>query len=221
MAALVNSHVQTLNDHTSNIMLLVSKYPKRAWGKKNARACLKIVKHTCTQCHTCNYCIHKQNLIQKQSSCKNSVWLLLGKKKWNPKWRQRNGCDGRLKAKILISTIQVNLCCLLYVSLWFGTKFTWIVIIKFFVFSLPSQPFLGRHFGFHMFFHNRGHTFFFFTSLAVFGLDFTSFCNCILYSWQITCLLLFVLFFIDSCVKSFDIIMYMHFTVLFLYKICA
>jgi len=46
----------------------------------------------------------------------------------NPSWRPRNGCDGRLMAKILmakilITTIQGNLCCHLYVSLGFGTKF--------------------------------------------------------------------------------------------------
>ena len=28
---------------------------------------------------------------------------------WNPRWQPRNGCDGRLVAKILITTIQVNL----------------------------------------------------------------------------------------------------------------
>ena len=63
--------------------------------------------------------------------------------------------------KILITTIHVNLC--------FGTKFTLIVVIKIFTINLPSQPFLGRHLGFHIFFHHglfRGHTFFY--SLAVF-----------------------------------------------------
>jgi len=88
----------------------------------------------------------------KQSSCKKSVWLprmLLWKKMWNPKWAVM---AGGLKAKILIPTIQVNLCCLLHISLWFGTKFIWIVVIKFFAISLPSQPFLSRHFGFHIFF---------------------------------------------------------------------
>jgi len=39
-------------------------------------------------------------------------------KMWNPKWH-------------------------LYVSLGFSTKFTWIVIIKIFAFSLPLQPFFG------------------------------------------------------------------------------
>ena len=32
-----------------------------------------------------------------------------GEKRCDPRWRLRNGCDGRLMAKILITTIQVNL----------------------------------------------------------------------------------------------------------------
>ena len=55
-------------------------------------------------CHLCN--IQK---IQKQPSCRKSVQPPLRKKMWNPKWWPRNGCDGRLIAKILITTIQVNL----------------------------------------------------------------------------------------------------------------
>ena len=58
----------------------------------------------------------------------------------------------RLIAKILITTIQANLCCLLHVSLGFSSKFTWIVFIKIFAINLLSQPFLGRHFIFHIFF---------------------------------------------------------------------
>jgi len=46
------------------------------------------------------------------------------KKMWNPRWQPRNGCDGRLIGKILLTTIQANFCCLLHVSLQFGTKFT-------------------------------------------------------------------------------------------------
>ena len=49
----------------------------------------------------------------KQPSCKKSVWpseRLWWKKMWNPRWRPRNGCDGRLMVKILITTIQVNFC---------------------------------------------------------------------------------------------------------------
>jgi len=36
------------------------------------------------------------------------------KKLWNQKWQPRNGCDGRLMAKNLITTIQVWTCCLLH-----------------------------------------------------------------------------------------------------------
>jgi len=50
--------------------------------------------------------------------------------------------DGRLMAKNLITTIQVNLCCLLHISLGFGTKFTWIVAIRIFAISLKPSYFL-------------------------------------------------------------------------------
>ena len=43
-------------------------------------------------------------------------------------------------------------------------KFTWIAVTNFFSFSLPSQPFLGCHFGFHIFFpqqYSWGRTLFF------------------------------------------------------------
>ena len=107
----------------------------------------------------------------KQPSCKKRVrpWeRLWWKKMWNPRWRPRNGCDGRLMVKILITTIQVNL-----VPLGLGTKFTWIVVIKIFTINLPSQPFLGRHLGFHIFFHHslsQGRTLF--LQLGCFGLDY-------------------------------------------------
>jgi len=92
----------------------------------------------------------------KQPSCKKVCGpkKAIVKKMWNPRWWPRNGCDGRLMTKFLITTIQVNFCCLLHVSLGFGTKFTWIVVIKNFAISLPPQPFLGRHLGFHILFHN-------------------------------------------------------------------
>jgi len=38
------------------------------------------------------------------------------KKDVKSKMATKNGCDGRLKAKILIMTIKVNLCCLLHIS---------------------------------------------------------------------------------------------------------
>ena len=65
-----------------------------------------------------------------------------------------------------------------------GTKFTLIVVIKIFTINLPSQPFLGRHLGFHIFFHHslfEGRTRF--LQLGCFGLDFTSFCICIPQNW--------------------------------------
>ena len=101
-------------------------------------------------------------LIQNSQAVKNRVrpWeRLWWKKMWNPRWRPRNGCDGRLMVKILITTIQVN-----FVPRPSGTKFTWIVVIKIFTINLPSQPFLGRHLGFHIFFHHslsQGRTLFF------------------------------------------------------------
>ena len=54
----------------------------------------------------------KYDLIQKQPSCKKvcGPTKAIVKKMWNPRWQPRNGCDGRLIAKILIMTIQVNLC---------------------------------------------------------------------------------------------------------------
>ena len=51
-------------------------------------------------------------------------------------------------------------------------KFTRIVVIKIFTINLPSQPFLGRHLGFHIFFHHslfEGRTLF--LQLGCFGLD--------------------------------------------------
>jgi len=109
-----------------------------------------------------HYLIQNSPAVKKKCAApKRPLW----KKIWNPRWRPRNGCDGRLMAKILITTIQVNLCCLLHVSLGFGTKFTWIVVIKNFAISLLLQPFLGRHLGFHIFFPNDlfGATHFFYS----------------------------------------------------------
>jgi len=57
-----------------------------------------------------------------------------------------------LIAKILITTIQVNLMPNPSKMWRRQHKFTWIVVIKIFAINLPSQPFLGRHLGFHFFF---------------------------------------------------------------------
>ena len=81
----------------------------------------------------------KSFLIQKQPSCK---------KVYSP---QEGHCEKWSKSemaakkwlwwkKILIMTIQENLCCLLHVSLAFGTKNCH---IKIFAINLSSQPFLG------------------------------------------------------------------------------
>jgi len=52
---------------------------------------------------------HKKAIVKKDVKSKVAT------KKW---------LDGRLMAKILTMTIQVNLCYLLHISLGFGTKFT-------------------------------------------------------------------------------------------------
>ena len=111
---------------------------------------------------------------QKQSGCKKSAGLFKNgqceksceikgaAKKWL--WWYR------LMAKILITTIQVNLCCLIPASLGISTKFTWIVVIKFCHQPIPSQPFLGHPFDITTFFtlaiFEQGCTFFY--SQAVF-----------------------------------------------------
>ena len=102
------------------------------------------------------YLIKNSQAVKKGVRPLKRLWW---KKMWNPRWRPRNGCDGRLMVKILITTIQVN-----FVPRPSGTKFTWIVVIKIFTINLPSQPFLGRHLGFHIFFHHslfKGRTPFF------------------------------------------------------------
>ena len=106
----------------------------------------------------------------KQPSCRKRVRpskRLWWKKMWNPRWRPRNGCDGRLMVKILITTNQEN-----FVPRPSGIKFAWFVVIKVFTINLPSQPFLGRHLGFHVLFHHshfEGRTLF--LQLSCFGLD--------------------------------------------------
>jgi len=60
----------------------------------------------------------------------------LWKKMWNPRWQPRNGCDGRLMVKILITTIQVNLVPNPCETLRRQHIFIWIVIIKIFAISL-------------------------------------------------------------------------------------
>jgi len=99
----------------------------------------------------------------------------------------RNGCDGRLIAWFLITTIRVHLCCFLYTPLGFGTKFTWIVVLKFLLLTYHRSHFLSATLDFTSLFTMAflGGTYFLY-SWAVFGLDFISFCNYMLQSWHIT-----------------------------------
>ena len=103
--------------------------------------------------------------LHKNSQTVKKVWPMqkkaAWKKLWNQRWWPRSGC-GLIMAKILIASIQVNLCST-------GNqhqKFTW---IKNFAIIRPPQPLLGRHLWFHNFFHAAffcmGRTFFY--SLAV------------------------------------------------------
>ena len=62
---------------------------------------------------------HSINSTLMDNPLKNSQAVKNGMK--NVGWRPRNGYDGRSVTKILITTIQVNLCCLIP---GIGTKFT-------------------------------------------------------------------------------------------------
>jgi len=61
--------------------------------------------------------------IQKQASCKK-VCGLCCEKDMKLKVAAKNGYDGRLMAKVLIMTIQLNLFSLLHFSIELSTKFT-------------------------------------------------------------------------------------------------
>ena len=71
-------------------------------------------------------------LIKIQPSCKK-WWGPMQNGKYEKvvkyRWWPRKGSDGMSLTKILITTIQLNLCCFIPASLG-CTKFTWIVIIK-------------------------------------------------------------------------------------------
>jgi len=107
-------------------------------------------------CHHCSIQIQKEvKSNPKQPSYKKSVrpppprrplWKMM----WNPRWRP---CDGRNIAKILITTIEVNLVLNPSEAWRRQHKFTWIVVIKIFAINPPSQPFFGRHLGFHISFY--------------------------------------------------------------------
>ena len=73
------------------------------------------------------------------------------KKDVNQRWWPRNVCNGRLMAKILITTIQVNL--VPNPSGGGSTNSPELALLKFLPLTyVPSQPFLGHHLGFHIFF---------------------------------------------------------------------
>ena len=81
----------------------------------------------------------------------------------------RNGCDGRLKGKILITTIQVNLVPN-HSEMWRRQhKFTWIVVIKFLFLAYHHNHFLATTLDFTSFF-TTGAAHFFIAGLF-FGLD--------------------------------------------------
>ena len=95
--------------------------------------------------------LHKKqpNCLKRCSPCEKTAW----KKLWNQRWRPRSGCDGRIMAKFLIITIQVNLVPIPSEAGRRQHKFAWIVIIKNFAIILASQPLLGHQLWFHNFFH--------------------------------------------------------------------
>ena len=112
---------------------------------------------TCNKTHS-SYQIKLQKEVkstQKQPNCKKrcspcqkTAW----KKLWNQRWQPRSGCDGRIMAKFLITTIQVNLVPISSEVWRRQHKIAWIVVIKNFAIILPSQPLLGRHLWFCNFF---------------------------------------------------------------------
>ena len=115
----------------------------------------------------------------------------LWKEIWYPRWWPRNG---RLNGKILITAIRVNLVPNPN-KMWRRQHMN-----CYYYDFLASQPFLGHHLGFHIFFHNYllGAAHFFYT----WGLDFTSFYNCVLHCWHISivnCLLVFLFSFVFFC----------------------
>ena len=145
-------------------------------------------KHLCIK--SSHYEKHRQFLAMQRKPSRattKSTLFTVSKDEWNTKENTgkslkndmhvlqytkrhtRNGCDGKLIAKILIATIQVNFV-LNPSEMWRRLhKFSRIVVIRIFIINFPSQPFLGCHLRFHIFFHKGllgGHTLFY--SWAVF-----------------------------------------------------
>jgi len=120
------------------------------------------------------------------------------KKDVKSKVAAKNCCDGRLIAKILITTIQLNLCCLFTFHYDLAPNSPEFLLLKFLLLAYHQShswppPWDFTSF-FTMAFLGAAH---FFYSWAVFGLDFTSFCNFILQCCifplmvVVTCLLFF------------------------------
>jgi len=81
---------------------------------------------------------------------------------------------------------ELILCCLLHVSLRLGTKFTWIVIIKILPLAYHRGHFLVSILDITLFQNSLLGSCTLSLQLGCFGLDFTSFCNCMQWSWHIT-----------------------------------
>ena len=114
----------------------------------------------------------------KQPTCKKSVQpprKLLWKKMWNTKWQPRNGCDGRLKAKIFNNNNSSEFVYDLAPNLPKLSMSNFLPLAHhhshFLATTLDFTSFLQQHcWGMHTSF----------TTGLCYELDFTSFCNCIL-----------------------------------------
>jgi len=86
---------------------------------------------------------HEKDIYSKTDQLKK-MWPCL-------KWMKGAGQEmAVVVSKFLITTIQVNLCCLIPRN---QHKFTWIVLLKFCHQPMSSQPFLGHPLWFHNFSH--------------------------------------------------------------------
>ena len=80
------------------------------------------------------------NLHKKSQTVKGVVHAKNSMKKlWNQRWQPTSGCDGRVMAKCLITTIQVNMVPIPSEAWRRQHKFAWIAVIKNFAIILPSQ----------------------------------------------------------------------------------
>ena len=92
----------------------------------------------------------KNSLAAKKCSLmQNVIW----EKIWNPMWKPRNGCDGSLMAKKLITIIKVNFVLIHSESGMRQHRFTWIVAISFLPFNYHHSHFLTATLDFITFSH--------------------------------------------------------------------